>query len=174
MEMNVLRIFQEEVKRQCQFTLMAADDLRKSLANRDLDRLWYSLQALLVAAGNVSKLLWPVKPLIPDRGEQLRVSLQVIDDSPLEPRDFRNHFEHFDERLESWATSSQRHNFVDSNIGPPSSIQGIDVSDFLRNFDPETYSLHFRGDVYYLKPVIQAISSIFKVATVQTSRSRSL
>jgi len=43
---------------------------------------------------------------------------------------FRNHFEHFDERLEEWAKSSERHNFVDSNIGPPNMIDGIDPKDY--------------------------------------------
>jgi hypothetical protein len=174
MKAMVLRIFQREVERQCR--LMAADDLGVSLVSGDHDRLWYSIQALLVAAGNVSKLLWPPKRLIliTGRGKQLRTSLQVGDDSPLLPRDFRNHFEHFGERLESWAKSSRRYNFVDSNIGSPGSIQGLDVSDFLRNFDPETLSLHFRGDVYHLRPVVQAIDSILKVATVEANKPRAL
>jgi len=28
---------------------------------------------------------------------------------------FRNHFEHFDERLEEWAKSSERHDVLDHN-----------------------------------------------------------
>lgn len=115
MEAMVLRIFQREVERQCKFAIIAVEDLSQALQIGDMDRIWYSIQAILVAAGNVSKLLWPPKPLLPERGAELRASLSVDDDSPLEPRTFRNHFEHFDERLEQWATSSERRNFADSN-----------------------------------------------------------
>jgi hypothetical protein len=152
---------------------MAVDDLEASLATCDLDRTWYSIQALLVAAGNVSKLLWPPRVHhIRRRGEQLRASLQLGNDSPLRPREFRNHFEHFDERLESWVTSPQRRNFVDSNVGSPDQIQGFDVADFLRNLDPSTRMLHFRGDVYCLGPVVAALRSVFEVATVEANKPR--
>jgi hypothetical protein len=137
MEKMVLRIFQREVERQCRFALIAIQDLEQALNARDLDRLWYSVQAFLAAAGNVSKLLWGSNRSSAERRAELRASLSVSDDSPLRPRIFRNHFEHFDERLEQWATSSKRHNFADSNVGPPNMIVGIDPEDFLRNFDTE-------------------------------------
>lgn len=82
------------------------------------------------------------------------------EDSPLQPRTFRNHFEHFDERLEKWATSSKRKNLVDSNIGASSAICGIDDGDFLRNFDTTEYAVTFRGDTYYLKPLIEALKQL--------------
>jgi hypothetical protein len=74
------------------------------------DRFWYSVQSLLMAAANVSKLLWPTyrrgENLIPCRGEELRKSLAISDEhSPLSDRTLRNHFEHFDARLEHWPAS---------------------------------------------------------------------
>ena len=84
------------------------------------ERFWYSVQAFLVAAGNISKLLWPTywkgEDLLPGRGAELKVSLEVEEDSPLEPRTFRKHFEHFDLRLEQWAISMEPRIFVDSKI----------------------------------------------------------
>jgi hypothetical protein len=50
-----------EVERQCRFAIIAAADLDAALAVLDRDHIWYSVQAFLVAAGNVSKLLWPSK-----------------------------------------------------------------------------------------------------------------
>jgi len=58
MEKIVLRIFQKEVKRQCRFALIAIQDLEQALQVGDLDRLWYSVQAFLIAVANISKLLW--------------------------------------------------------------------------------------------------------------------
>jgi hypothetical protein len=57
MEKIVLRIFQKEVERQCRFALIAIQDLEQALQVGDLDRLWYSVQAFLIAVANISKLL---------------------------------------------------------------------------------------------------------------------
>lgn len=166
----ILRIFQREVERQCRFALIAIQDLNLALQASNMDRIWYSIQAFLVAAGNISKLLWPSRALLPERGSELRESLSISHDSPLEPRKFRNHIEHFDERLEQWATSSKRRNFVDSNIGPPNMIVGIDPEDFLRNFDTVNFAVTFRGDVYNLRPVIKAISDLWQRAVVEAEK----
>jgi hypothetical protein len=88
----VLRIFQMEVERQCRFSLIALQDLEKALQNCDMDRIWYSVQSFLGAAGNISKILWPPNRDFSARGAELRASLFVSGDSPLEPRTFRNHF----------------------------------------------------------------------------------
>ena len=162
MDPAILRAFKLEVERQCSFATIAARDLENALRDREMDRVWYSIQSILVAAGNISKLLWPQKSKIPDRGSELRANLSVSDDSPLQPRIFRNHFEHFDDRLEEWATSSTRRNFVDSNVGPIDMIRDIDPGDYLRNFNPATWTVTFRGDSYELKPIIQEVGKILK------------
>jgi len=170
MDTMILRIFQREVERQCKFALIALQDLNHALETTNMDRIWYSVQAFLVAAGDVSKLLWPTNPLLPTRGEELRVSLAVPDSSPLAPRNFRNHFEHFDERLEQWATSSSRHIFVDSNTGPSNMIVGIDPADYLRNLDTTKHAITFRGDVYPLDPIAAAIGDLWQTASVEAAK----
>lgn len=110
------RVFKLELRRQSEFAATAFQDLDQALASNDMTRIWYSVQALLIAVGNISKVLWPPNPTYECRGAALRDSLGVQEQSPLAPRSFRNHFEHFDERLEAWAASSKRHNFADSNV----------------------------------------------------------
>jgi hypothetical protein len=111
MDPRLLRIFQLEVVTQCQFAIMAIEDLENALkdmndmnrpASNGMTRIWYSIQAFLIATGNLSKLLWPSTPAILERGSELRASLSVEDNSCLQPRTFRNHFEHYDERLENF------------------------------------------------------------------------
>jgi len=166
----VLQIFQHEVERQCKFALIAAQDLNQALQSPDMDRIWYSVQAFLVAAGNISKLLWPSKPHLPKRGDELRASLSVEDSSPLQPRKFRNHFEHFDERLENWAVSSKRHNFADSNVGPPGMIVGLDPEDYIRNFDTTNFAVTFRGDVYHLQPIVDAVRDLWEKTVIEAQK----
>ena len=138
---------------------------------------WYSVQAFLVAAGNISKLLWPTywkgEDLLPERGAELKVSLEVEEDSPLEPRTFRNHFEHFDLWLEQWALSMEPRLWVDSHIGPPGRIPGIEPGDYLRHFDPRNFSITFRGDSHDLPPIVEAIEQLWHKATVQLQQRAS-
>ena len=170
MKKMFLRIFQREVERQCQFALIAVNDLKQALRLGDMDRIWSSTQSFLVAVGNVSKLLWPSKSIFPNRREELRKSLSVNDDSPLEPRTFRNHFEHFDERLEQWIKMSEGHSYADSNVGPHDMISGLKPTDYLRHFDPTTFTITFRGDVYQLQPIIDAIIELWKKASVEANK----
>jgi hypothetical protein len=111
MDQRLLRIFQLEVVKQCQFAIMAIQDLENALkdlndmncpASNGMTRIWYSIQAFLIATGNLSKLLWPPTPIIPERGTELRASLSVEENSCLQLRRLRNHFEHYDDRLEKF------------------------------------------------------------------------
>lgn len=191
-----LRIFQKEIERQCKFAIIAIDEIKSGLANNNSDVVWYAIQNFLVAVGNISKIFWPSCRRYQDRGhklmekgevekakkfikkaeelrkrgEKLRKSLGVEDDSPIEPRKFRNHFEHFDERLESWATSSKRRNFADSNIGPSNMIAGMDTGDSLRNFDNTTWTLTFRGDEYELKPIMDVIYELCQRVSIEANK----
>jgi len=159
LDKNLERVFIMEIKRQCTFALIAAEDIDLVLGKNEMDRIWYSIQSFLVAAGNLSKMFWPCETK-KARGLHLRSIFSLKDDSPIGPRKFRNHFEHFDERLEKWVSSSKQRNFIDSNVGPPGMIKGVDVKDYLRNFDNSNYALTFRGDSYSLKPVIDAIKEV--------------
>jgi hypothetical protein len=162
MDVYHLRIFQREVARQCDFALMAHNDLVQALnqlervsrgetdnRNRIWNRILYSIHSLLVASVNMSKFQ-KLERKFDLRGQQLRCSLKVPQDSSLKSRDFRTHYEHFDERLEELINSSQSHNFIDSNLGPLP--EGAEPVDYPRNFDPVTYTLTFRGESYELMP----------------------
>jgi len=166
----LLRIFQREIERQCKFVIVATDGIKFGLSNGNSDIVWYSIQNILVAVGNISKIFWPSNQKYLKRGDELRKSLDIEDNSSIQPRNFRNHFEHFDERLEKWATSSKRHNFVDSNIGPSNMIDGVNAEDYLRNFDNTTWTLNFRGDKYELKPIIKYIYDLYMKVSIEANK----
>ena len=139
------------------------EDMDKIRQNSDVltSRLWYSLQNFLVAIANVSKLLWNGEA----RGDKLRKLYDVEESSPVKDRRFRNHFEHFDERIDRWAASSARTGFVDSNIGPKGSIAGPDKTDYFRNLDPTKCILTYASEDYELTPVHEAIKSLYEKVT---------
>jgi hypothetical protein len=162
---DVAQIRLSMARREQWLRAMATYDQQREAAH---ERLWYSVQAFLVAAGNTSKLLWPAywrgEERIPERGPELRNGLAVEEDSPLAPRTLRNRFEHFDVWLEAWAVSSAPRGFVDSNIGPASMVSGFDPGHCLRNFDTVNFAVTFQGETYQLGPIIEAIQAIHQRA----------
>lgn len=152
--------FQIEVNRQCKFALKALDDMALLQAEENED-FWYSMQAFLSAVANVSKLLWGSGSKPRERRDKaerrrvLRESLEVKDDSPLRDRRFRNHFDHFDERLEQyfedWTEAGYPGGGSDTDIGPN---EDHEFGPFgLRNFDTTSHTLHFRGEELPLAPL---------------------
>ena len=177
----LLKVFLRQLARQCEFAILAFEDMEGVLQQMQAHdcsvrdgqaRFWASVQNLLVAAGNISKLLWPPRPLIPDRGEQLRQILSVSDESLLKSRSFRNHFEHFDERLEEFflVIPTHKRNFIDSNISPGgigSLMSGVSQDHVLRHYDQVAKTLTYRNDVFQLGPVMQIIRDLLAKAEEQ-------
>lgn len=189
-------VYTEEISEQCRFAIGSARGINQALkempspstdapldfdehrkAQRQAeDRLWFSIRALLSAAANISKILFPNPGRarakdFPDRGERLRSRLSVPDDSPLANRDLRNHFEHLDERLEEWWINDPRHNIVQRMIGQlEGAISGFSDQQLFARFDPSTARVAFHGDVYELQPLIDAIIALHDRAAEATAK----
>jgi hypothetical protein len=195
METMLLRLFQSHVEDQCEYVLLARDQIVTALADMNAPipkptegheaftramqaqqeagmRLWFGMQNLLNAGANISKALWgPAGKLVEER-RPLRESLGVPDDSPLAPTDLRNDFEHFDDRLDHWWKDSPNHNIADRTIGPEGMIAGsaIGPDDIFRHFDPTTGMASFRGTRFNLTELIQAIDTLLPEARREAAR----
>jgi len=110
-----------EIHRNCDFAVLAYGDMVKyanAINNDEVIRLRLSAESLLIAVANISKILWPTPPTpckrcnfqpkpnleMTSRRESLRKLLAVEDSSLIRSRKFPNHLEHYDERIEEWAT----------------------------------------------------------------------
>ena len=172
-------LFLNELQRQCRFALTAAQVAYASMHNPDgsrkpteMTQFWFAIQGILGAVGNVSKILWPQAKQSQERGRRLRTLLAVDENSCLAPRTFRNHFEHFDERLESWFNQLGDQGFADSCIGPTNEFGGLDTAHYLRNYATDTQTMWFRGDSYALIPVLQAVEALHKDVSQQLENLR--
>ena len=151
----VLACFQVEVAYQCRAALTAYSALKQAaadcqLAGSDLpttlaarDRIWFAVDALLNAAANISKLLWSKGGASAKRRKPLRDSLNVSDSSVLRDRELRNHFEHFDHRLETYLQAGPTPLGI-RNVG---SLQALQLShtDMFQHYDPVSGEIAF-GD----------------------------
>jgi hypothetical protein len=166
----VVTIFLSEIDRQVRFGFVAAGDLAEAIhgPRPDEERFWYSVQGILIAAANVSKIFWPSDVRYASRGKALRELLGLTAESPLGPqgaRKLRNHFEHFDDRIDKWAEGLARGEssvYVDSNVGSLEmiSIPGLTSERVMRHFDPSDWSVSFRGIRYPLQPIQQALAEL--------------
>ena len=152
--------------------MIALQDLEESSSNGDGKLFWYSVQNFVVAVGRISRLLWPTDPLFPKRGEQLRESLGVGEDSPLRALSFVEHFEHFDKRLETWQVSSKHHRFFDSYTEPLDVLAETAPEDSMRGYDTDRNARLFNGEAFQLDPVSQAVEELQRRAEGEMIKPR--
>ena len=172
MEKHLLRQFQREVERQCQFVMIALQDLEESSANGDGRLFWYSVQNFVVAVGRISRLLWPPDALFPTRGDELRESLGVGEDSPLRALGFVEHFEHFDRRLETWQVTSEHHRFFDSYTEPLDVLAETAPEDRMRGYDTDRNAVLFNGEAFELDAVSEAVEELQRRAEGEMIKPR--
>lgn len=162
------RIYLSELSDQCHHSLLSMAYLRFALSTANTDLVFYSAHAFLSHVGNISKLLWPdikTKRSMPKtykRDKELKLLLNIPENSPLKDRLFRNHYEHFDSRIDEWVFSSEHHNFIQKFVGPLTGIGGINTGDIMKHFDPNTFVLTFRGDIYDLRAAEKEVIILIK------------
>lgn len=155
-------LFVDEVEMQCQFIVVGAQGLNAALRQTDDDHvIWYHVQSMLVAAANVSKLLWGSGGKMEAEREPVRAYLGVTNDSPIRDTDLRNHLEHIDSRLERWHVENLGQNFVGRAIGPLADILATtsfgpreDVTTRFHHYDTETTRIAFWGRTASLQEIV--------------------
>jgi hypothetical protein len=156
-------VFKQEIQRQCDYAAAARREMTRALDAGELDSsFWFWTQAFLIAAANVSKLLWGKDAAAAARRRDLRDDLGVTDDSPIRPRSIRNHFEHFDERIEDAVRTGA---VVDTNFVPKGAIDaGPRKHSYLRNYDAGTDTLMFWHDEIHVGTVVEELIRIGRAA----------
>jgi hypothetical protein len=149
-------VFIGEIVLQSKIAEVAAKRLSESKENFDQIEVWSSIQSILVAAGNVSKILWPSKEYA-ERGKRLRELLKVDDNNILSDRSLRNHFEHYDDRIEKWFKQQSSSVYSDLVIDPFKSMRGNFLVNYHREYDPLTQTLTFRGESFDLGAMLKEL-----------------
>jgi hypothetical protein len=188
-----MRIFHIEIARQCDFAMLAENDLKRSFQNMtiispetsinisaEMNRFWYSAQSLLVVGANISKLFWPAKPrarkgedeealkeytrIRMEDAKTLREALNIDDSSPIKNRKLRDHFEHFDERIAKLPNFG--FNYVDTNISAPNQIQ-VNNAIVMRHFNPDSYAIEYHGETSEEAALLQLEPTMIAIKTLR-------
>jgi len=160
MNNQVLFKFLEELRLQCHFARLAYDQLRSSLQGLDPEKSFFYVHALLTAAGNASRLLWPARPESKARGDQLRTELKLTENSLLQVRKLRRSLDAPDEHFEDWLSTMQTPSYIDFSIMPQGTMLGYKQDTFQRSLDPDTYKLVFRGEPCDLRQIKDELHKI--------------
>ena len=151
------QVLLSEIVAQSKFVANAAGRLAES---SDPIEIWSSIQAILVAAGNVSRILWPARKPYKERGKQLRDLIGVDDQNLISDRTFRNHLEHYDERVEEWFNENDSAVYIDSIIDPIERPSWSLPGTFHRSYNPVTQVLSFQEESIDLAAVLRELESI--------------
>lgn len=161
---------QREVEQQCQFAMIALQDIEAARETDDGLFFWYSVQNLLTAVGRISRILWPESPEEPDLRAELRESLEVPDDSPLRARGFIERFERFDDVIETWHTHSESRRFFDLYTEPLDVLGATDPGDRFRGYDTENRAILLHGEKYPTDPISTAVEELANRARAEIGK----
>jgi hypothetical protein len=170
MDRRLLRLHQMQVRFQCQaagINHASAMEAGKAISRGDMRQMplfFSTVQGFLSAVANISKECWGQGGKYKEKRRALRESLEIPDDSPLQFTELRNHFDHYDERLDEWFDASSAQGFADFLIGPKDMIQGLDDQDSFRHYEPATGLFYFGGKAYNLAEMAQLVANLLPVA----------
>jgi hypothetical protein len=152
--------FLGEIVLQVKIARRSAERLEATKDNFDNIEVWCSIQSILVAAGNISKILWPPDTKYKKRGERLRKILEIDDDNVLSSRKFRNNFfEHYDARIEEWFSNHSSGVYIDLAMNP--SFPGRNLNSH-RGYNSFDNTIEFRGEKLNLNDILNAMENIFE------------
>jgi hypothetical protein len=170
MDLMLLRMFQKQTLFQCRAILISSTHLNEYLNKQDTTGIFFSLQNLLNSAANVSKALYGQSGKYSCKRKPLRDSIGIKNTSVFKTTSMRNHFEHFDERLDKWWKESQRHNNFDFSVMPKSSVKGIDPIDWFRVFDPSSGDMYFWNQEFNIKDIISEVQSFLPQLEIEANK----
>jgi hypothetical protein len=167
MDRRLTLMFLRQAWYQCEYAMYAAREIN---ANTDVMRRFYAIERLLTAAANISKILWgssrsSPRPTRKRERKELPDLVGLGKTSILRPRIMRDHFEHFDARIEEWAdlcASSGDWGYADMNAlgAGPLFVSPKKDARKLRHFDPHTNMLYFFGQPYDLAALMKEIIAL--------------
>jgi len=153
-------VFCGEIVLQVKIARRAAERLEYCKDNFDQVEVWCSIQSILSAAGNVSKILFPFEKKYKERGDRLRKLLNVANDNILLDRSFRNSFfEHYDARIDDWFCNNPTGVYTDLAMNP--SFEGNKANSH-RGYNSYNNTLVFREQVLDLNVILTEMEKIFE------------
>lgn len=182
MDDRMIMQFNHYLEQQCMFCQFAFESLvlEEMKRNRSIDRMWFSVQNLLTAAGNISRVFWPAprnakksgkRARYIERGRKLRERLGVNDNSPLQSRRLRDIFEHYDEKMQDWLKDNPSEGFSESSV-----FSGCKIPEFpnwhLRSLALDTKTVIYLKESVSLRQIVDEAGELLKMVRADVTNQR--
>jgi len=163
MDNTSIALYIHELRNQCMYMETAYRVLNQSVEENVQTGVFYAGQSILLAASQISGLLWPSRARARKRGEALRQVLDLPEKHALNDKRLSTMWEHSDEKLEDWIGATKGENVIFDHLGPmPELVQGTATEENVyRSFDPATQVFLFRGNGYNLQALANAVGAIY-------------
>lgn len=166
------RIYLDQAQKECEACLVAVQAFNSAPEKENEDPFVYAM-TFIHRAASVSRIFWPpggfnkqLKKRSQQRGHYLRGALEIGENHPIQSRTLRDHFEHFDERLDDWAEKSKNRVIIGALYGDRSTIEGVEDDDIILHYDPATKIFAFRGEKFDMQNLVDGIVDI--LSRIQT------
>ncbi|CAL2104582.1 conserved protein of unknown function [Tenacibaculum sp. 190130A14a] len=164
----IYTVYLSEIIFQIKIAQQAATRLPIDPGNFDHIEAWCSIQSILVATGNVSKILWPISKKSKERGKKLRELLCINENNIIANRNLRNHFEHYDERIEALFEDQSSVSFIDLAFTPFKPEKWGIPKFYQRAYNQVEGVLTFRNETLDLKKILIALENIKEKCSAYT------
>lgn len=168
MDNHLKSVYLRQIKEECEFCLAAVQQMNLIMEKQKDGDFFREALDLVHHSAAVSRMLWPPgcrdkakKRRSQRRGEALRGELDIKNEHAIRNRTLRDHFEHFDERLDDWAENSKNRDMIGKFFGPRDAIHGIDDKDIIHHYDPATKKYVFRGEEFDIQELVDGINDIY-------------
>ena len=171
MDNFLVKIYLGQVKLECELCFNSIKLMNAILKKEVEGDLFQPALDLVHHAAAVSRIFWPPggrnkqsRMRAQKRGQNLRDILELPSGHAVQDRSLRDHFEHFDERLDDWAETSKNRNIVQRFIGSRNDIGGDSImdSDIIHHFDPSKNTFGFRGEHYDIQSLASGLDDIYQ------------
>jgi len=171
------QVYLGQVKEQCEYCFGTLKRLNLIMKKRFEGDFFHEALDFVEHAAAVSRFFWP--PTCREkgkdrrsqvRGHALRESLGIQDDHPLRDRTLRNHFAHFDERLDEWAENSRNRVIIGKLIGPRKGVSGVADTDIIHHYDPATGIYAFRGEPFNIQSLADGVVDVYDRTKLQLEK----
>lgn len=169
MDYYLEKIYLEQAQQEFNACYAAIESFNLAIRENTNDDPFTHAMTFVHRAAAASRIFWPPKGInkssterSQNRGKHLQNALTINKDHPIFSRTLRDHFEHFDERLDAWAEESKNRNIIHRLVGPRSAIggDGIADGDIILHFDPDTKVFAFRGQKFNLQELAHGIDDL--------------